>query len=300
MKLIAIGSIALDSVETPDERVENVWGGSAVYFSVSASFFSEVGIVGVAGKDFPAECINELEKRGISLDGLQIKEGKTFRWEGKYFENMNERETLKVCLNVFEDYNPLVPDSYRNAEYVFLGNISPKQQMKVLENTSNPALVAADTMDLWINNEKEDLLALLKQVDMLILNDSEARLLTGEKNLLRASEKITEMGPGIIVVKRGENGAILMRDGELLLSMPAYPLSSFKDPTGAGDAFGGGMIGYIAREGKTDNHTLKRAVGYGSVTASFCVEEFSLGKLKTITLEDIEERLEAFSKITSF
>ncbi len=300
MKIITIGSIALDTIETPEAREENVWGGSAVYFSFAASNFASSGIVGIAGGDFPAGCLDMLKERGVDLEGLEIAEGKTFRWEGRYLENMNDRETLSVCPNVFEGYEPVLPEKYKSAEYVFLGNISPSQQLKVLSQVENPVFTAADTMDLWINNERENLLKLLEKVDMLILNDSEAKLLTGEDNLLKAARSVSALGPGHVIIKRGENGALLTIEGEVMLNLPAYPLASFRDPTGAGDAFGGGVLGYIAGEGNIDDETLRRAVAYGTVIASFCVEEFSLNKLKAISRKDIDERFESFSRMTRF
>lgn len=300
MKIITIGSVALDTIETPEERVENVWGGSAVYFSFAASFFSPPGVVAAAGEDFPAECLAEMRERGIDLEGLEIREGKTFAWEGKYFKNMNERETLSVCPNVFENYTPVLPESYRDAEYVFLGNISPRQQLEVLSQVESPGFTAADTMDLWISNEREALLELLKRIDMLILNDSEARLLTGEQNLLLAAGAISGLGPDKVIIKRGENGAILVNSGEPAATLPAYPLKSFKDPTGAGDAFAGGFMGCIAEEGRRGDEALSRAAAYGTVLASFSVEGFSLDRLKSVTRGEVEERFENFRRLTVF
>ncbi len=300
MDIITVGSIALDTIETPGDRVENVWGGSAVYFSFAASFFARSGIVGIAGADFPPGCLEALRERGVDLEGLELAEGKTFSWEGRYFENMNDRETLSVCPNVFDGYKPELPAKYKSAKYVFLGNISPGLQLEVLEQVENPLLTAADTMDLWINNEREALLKLLKKIDMLVLNDSEARLLTGKNNLLEAAREACRLGPGIVMIKKGESGVLLTRAGEVVLSAPSYPLASFKDPTGAGDAFGGGMMGCLAREGKLNDETLKKAAAYGSVVASFCVEKFSLDKLKSVSVDDIEDRFAHFRRITNF
>lgn len=300
MEIIAVGSVALDTIETPCARVENVWGGSAVYFAFAASFFSPPGIVGAAGEDFPEECLAAMKERGIGLEGLEIRPGKTFAWEGRYFANMNERETLSVCPNVFENYKPVLPESYRDAKFVFLGNISPELQIEVLSQVRKPELVAADTMDLWINNEKEALLELLARIDVLILNDSEARLLTGETNLLLSARAINGLGPDTVIIKRGESGALLVKSGEPAALTPAYPLSSFKDPTGAGDAFGGGFMGYLASAGKIDDEAFKTAAACGGVVASFCVEGFSLDSLASARREDIERRLETLRKLASF
>ena len=300
MKIIVIGSIAFDTLERSEARVEDVLGGSAVYFAYAASFFADVGIVGVVGKDFSPELLNMLKNRGIDIEGLKIHEGETFRWEGRYSCNMNERETISVCQNVFENFTPEIPRKYRKSGFVFLGNIAPCQQMEVLSQVEKPLLTAADTMDLWIKNDLDELMRVMKNIDMLVINDSEAKLLTGENNIVKALRKINKLGPEIAVIKRGENGAVLARNGRVLLSVPAYPLEKFADPTGAGDAFAGGMLGAVARAGKVDEETLKSAVAYGSVVASFCVEEFSLDKLKSITEEDINQRFAEYAKITGF
>lgn len=297
MSLLVVGSIALDSVHTPTEERERVLGGSAVYFSYAASYFTPVRLVGVVGEDWPAEHTSMLQSRRIDTAGLQIKEGgKTFFWKGKYMPNMNDRETLEVELNVFGDFDPHVPESFRDSRYVFLANGSPVVQAKVLDQMTNPALVVADTMDLWIQTQHEELLKLLRRVDGLVINDSEARLLTEEENLVAAGMKIREMGPRFVIVKKGEHGAMFFGE-ETVYTLPAYPTARVVDPTGAGDSFAGGMMGFLASEDKHDEATLKRSLAYGTLVASFNVEDFSLDRMQRIEMDDLEQRLQWYREM---
>ena len=300
MPLLVVGSVALDSVETPTERRDDVLGGSAVYFSYAASYFTSVRLVGVVGDDFPAQHTTLLQKRGIDTSGLhKIHGAKTFRWRGKYLPNMNDRETLEVHLNVFEHFDPQLPDSYRRCRYLFLANGSPAVQMKVLEQVVEPALVVADTMDLWINIQRDALLDLLKRLDGLVLNDSEARLLTGDENLVRAGRAVQQMGPKFVVVKKGEHGAMFFSQDQTFV-LPAFPTPQVVDPTGAGDSFAGGMMGYLAHKDRFDAATLKEAMAYGVVVASFNVEDFSLDRMKQIGKSDIDARLAEYRRMLSF
>jgi len=300
MPLLVVGSIALDSVETPSQRRENVLGGSAVYFSYAASYFCGVRVVGVVGEDFPPEHSALLAGRGIDTSGLHVVPGaKTFRWSGKYLPNMNDRETLEVHLNVFEHFDPVLPEAYRRCRYLFLANGSPGVQLKVLNQVVKPALVVADTMDLWIHTQRDELMALLKRLDGLVLNDSEARLLTGDENLVRAGRAVQRMGPKFVVIKKGEHGAMFFSDHQTFV-LPAYPTPEVVDPTGAGDSFAGGMMGHLAQQDRFDAHTLKEALAYGSVVASFNVEDFSLDRMKQIGKPQIDARMAEYRQMLSF
>ncbi|HTU27467.1 MAG TPA: PfkB family carbohydrate kinase [Pirellulales bacterium] len=300
MPLLVVGSVALDSVETPTQRRDNVLGGSATYFSYAASYFTSVRVVGVVGEDFPSEHTALLAGRGIDTEGLHVMPGgKTFRWTGKYLPNMNDRETLEVHLNVFEHFDPVLPDSYRRCRYLFLANGSPKVQMKVLNQVTKPALVVADTMDLWINIQRDDLMALLKRLDGIVLNDSEARLLTDDENLVRAGRAVQRMGPKFVVIKKGEHGAMFFSEEQTFV-LPAYPTSQVVDPTGAGDSFAGGMMGHLASRDRVDAQTLKEALAYGVVVASFNVEDFSLERMKQIGKPEIDKRFAEYRQMLSF
>jgi sugar/nucleoside kinase (ribokinase family) len=300
MPLLVVGSIALDSVETPSQRRENVLGGSAVYFSYAASYFCGVRVVGVVGEDFPPEHSALLAGRGIDTSGLHVVPGaKTFRWSGKYLPNINDRETLEVHLNVFEHFDPVLPEAYRHCRYLFLANGSPGVQLKVLNQVVKPALVVADTMDLWIHTQRDELMALLKRLDGLVLNDSEARLLTGDENLVRAGRAVQRMGPKFVVIKKGEHGAMFFSDHQTFV-LPAYPTPEVVDPTGAGDSFAGGMMGHLAQQDRFDAHTLKEALAYGSVVASFNVEDFSLDRMKQIGKPQIDARMAEYRQMLSF
>ena len=300
MPLLVVGSIALDSVETPTETRDDVLGGSAVYFSYAASYFSSVRLVGVVGEDWPAEHTELLRRRKIDTEGLHvIPQGKTFRWRGKYASNMNDRETLEVHLNVFGDFQPKLPASYQNCQFVFLANGSPRLQLSVMDQMPNAKLTVADTMDLWIETQTDDLKELLKRVDGLVLNDSEAKLLARDENVVRAGLKVLEMGPRFVVLKKGEHGAMFFSEHETYV-MPAYPTPDVVDPTGAGDSFAGGMMGYLAEKGAFDPKTLKEAMAYGSIVASFNVEDFSLEKMRNIERADIDKRLSQYRSMLSF
>lgn len=294
--VLVVGSIALDHIKTPLAEHHQLLGGSASYGAVAASFFSPVRLVGVVGEDFPPQHKELYQKRKIDLTGLEVAQGETFRWSGEYEQNMNNRRTLSVELNVFEKFSPKLPESYRETPYVLLGNIAPSLQRAVCEQIRKPKFVVADTMDLWIGLARTDLMSLLKEVDMLILNDSEARQLTEEDNLIRAGKKIVGYGPRYVAVKKGEHGCLLFgRDGEFFTT-GAYPLEAIQDPTGAGDCFAGGFIGHLARTDDTSFANLKEAVIQGTLVASFCVEEFSLRRLEYLTEKDVLQRREAFAK----
>ncbi len=300
MPLMVVGSVALDSVETPRETRDNVLGGSAVYFSFAASYFSPVRLVGVVGDDWPAEHTQLLQSRNIDTAGLHVVAGaKTFRWRGKYLQNMNDRETLQVDLNVMHDFSPVVPEEFRRCRYLFLANGCPSTQLKVLQQVPGADLVLADTMDLWIKTQPSQLADLFKRIDGLVLNDSEAKLLTGDENLVRAGHKVREMGPRFVVIKKGEHGAMFFSKHETYV-LPAFPTAQVVDPTGAGDSFAGGMMGYLAEQGNFEPKTLKEAMAYGILVASFTVEDFSLERLKKITREDLRHRLEQYKRMLTF
>jgi len=300
MSLLVVGSIAYDTVETPYGSVKDSLGGSALYFSAAASFFCGVNVVGVVGSDFDASKISFLKKRGINFDGLYVESGDTFRWGGRYHRNMNQRDTLYTYLNVFENFQPRIPAQYRDARYVFLANIDPTLQLQVLEQIQKPKLVVLDTMNFWISGKREMLEAVIRKTDILILNDEEARELSEEYNLIQAIKSISQkFGPKIIIVKKGEHGALLYNKGDLFFA-PAYPLEKVVDPTGAGDSFAGGFLGYIAKEGNLRSGTLRKAIIFGSAIASFNVENFSFNRLKELKFEELQARFEAFKKMTRF
>jgi sugar/nucleoside kinase (ribokinase family) len=300
MSLLVVGSVALDSVETPTAKRDNVLGGSAVFFSYAASYFTDVRLVGVVGEDWPGEHSELLKKQKIDVSGLQVIPGaKTFRWRGKYQPNMNDRETLEVHLNVFETFDPQIPASYKDCQFLFLANGTPTLQMKVLEQLPQAKLVVADTMDLWINIQNDELRALLKRLDGLVLNDSEAKLLTDDENLVRAGHKVRELGPKFVVIKKGEHGAMFFSKDETYV-MPAYPTADVIDPTGAGDSFAGGMMGYLASKQEASPQTLKEALAYGTIVASYNVEDFSLERMKQIGRPEIEARMKDYCRMLSF
>jgi len=287
-------------VETPTDRRDDVPGGSAMYFSYAASYFTKVRLVGVVGEDWPGAHTQLLKDRGVDTAGLHTVKGeKTFRWRGKYQPNMNDRETLEVHLNVFEKFNPVLPQDYRKCRYVFLANGSPVLQMKVLDQVPDAALKVADTMDLWINIQHDELLALLKRIDGLVLNDSEARLLTDEENLVKAGRQVQAMGPKFVIIKKGEHGAMFFGADETYV-LPAYPTPRVVDPTGAGDSFAGGMMGYLASRDRYDPQTLKQAMAYGILVASYNVEDFSLDRMREIERADLDQRLVEYRRMLSF
>lgn len=291
--LVIVGSIGIDTIETPREKRVEILGGSVSYACAAASFFVRTGLVGVVGTDFPAEHRALWERFGINLDGLQTEEGKTFRWSGVYEENMDNRRTLLTELNVFENFSPELPDAYRDAPYLFLGNIAPALQLHVLEQVHSPKFVLIDTMDLWINIARDELVRVVGKCDMLTLNESEARLFTGADSLDKAADILLAMGPRFVLIKKGESGSMLV-SANGSFSIPAYKLDDFKDPTGAGDTFAGGLMGALAESGQIDEEAIRRAMVYGSVTAAFGVEEFSLERLATLDRAQIDARVEEF------
>jgi len=293
MSLVVVGSIALDSVETPHGKVKEALGGSAVYFSYAASFFTPVRLVGVVGRDFPRKFIRLLQKRPIDMAGLHVADGKTFRWSGAYKGDMNQAETRWTKLNVFGTFEPRIPDQFRDSRFVFLANGSPVLQRRVLEQMKRPRFSVADTMNLWIETERRALLKLLSMVDAVVLNDAEARMLTGEANLVAAGRKIQKLGPRCAVIKKGEHGSMLVWDGTVFV-MPAYPLERVNDPTGAGDSFAGGMMGYLAGTGRVSRSTLKKAILHGTICASFNVEDFSLNRFRRLSRAEISRRCREF------
>jgi sugar/nucleoside kinase (ribokinase family) len=299
MSVLVVGSVALDDIEAPAGSVREVLGGAASYCAVAARYFAPVRVVAVVGTDFPPEHIEFLESRGIDLGGLERVEGRTFRWSGRYLESLNERETLRTELGVFEGFHPELPAEFRDSRFVFLANIDPVLQSNVLEQAEKPAFSALDTMNYWIERSPEDLARTLALVDALVINDEEAGQLTGLRNLVAAAEEIRGRGPGVVIIKRGENGALLF-DEEGIFAAPAFPLVAVEDPTGAGDSFAGGLIGALAREGSTSAEALRRAVIYASVMASFCVERFGLDRFRSLRAEEVEQRFEEFRRLTRF
>ncbi len=301
MSLLVVGSVALDSVATPFEKVEDALGGSATYISLAASYFTgPVYLVGVVGNDFPKSYIKILEEHNVDLEGLQIIKGeKTFRWSGKYHYDLNVRDTLLTELNAFEKFDPVIPEKFRKSQFVCLGNIDPVLQIKVLDQMQNPKFVVCDTMNYWIEGKKDDLLKLLPRVNVLIINDSEARLLAHEPNLIKAAKMIREMGPEILIIKKGEHGALLFSE-EVIFSAPAYPMEMINDPTGAGDSFAGGFVGYLHKTQNLSPENLKCAVIYGSSLASFCVEKFSTKGLEDLSYLRVQDRFREFRTLSRF
>ena len=300
MPLLVVGSVAFDCVETPTDRRDDVLGGSAVFFSYAASFFSPVRMIGAVGEDWPAEHTTMLEKKGIDTSGLQIiPGGKTFRWRGRYLPNMNDRETIEVHLNVLDEFQPKLGASHQDCRFLFLGNASPVVQLNVLEQAKNAEFTVADTMDLWINIQRDELGELLKKIDGLVLNDAEAKLLAGDENLVRAGHAIRAMGPKFVVIKKGEHGAMFFSEHETYV-MPAFPTEKVLDPTGAGDSFAGGMMGHLAALGRFDPQALKEALAYGTVTASFTVEDFSLDQLEKLDRSMVDQRFREYRQMLSF
>ena len=301
MSLLVVGSVALDTVETPFGSVKMALGGSATYISVAASYFSApVRLVGVVGGDFPKKHVEFLEERNVDLDGLQVvQEGKTFHWSGKYHYDMNTRDTLVTELNVFEKFDPRIPDGYKRSSYVCLGNIDPVLQRQVLDQINKPRLVIGDTMNYWIEHRPNELAETLKVMNVIIVNDSEARLLTKEPSLIKAAKRIISMGPQIVIIKKGEHGAMLVTE-ETIFSAPAYPLENIFDPTGAGDAFAGGFAGWLSKTDDVSPENLKRAVIYGSTLASFCVEKFSIDGLRDLSNLKIQDRFRSFVELSRF
>jgi len=305
MSLVVVGSVAYDGVETPHGRVERMLGGACTYISLAASYFTKVNIVGIVGEDFAPEDWDLLAGRGIDLTGLERAPGKTFFWAGVYSADMNDRTTLTTDLNVFADFDPQLPEAYRTLPYLLLGNIQPALQHNVRSQMDGVRVVAGDTMNLWINESRDDLLAAIREWDVLLINDSEAQLLSGERNLKRAARAILDMGPNTLIIKRGEYGAVLFH-GDYQFIAPSYPLDQVIDPTGAGDSFAAGFMGHVTAgdldltDESLDEKELARAVIYGSVMGSFCCEKFGVGRFRTLTRSEIDERFEQFRRFTSF
>lgn len=302
MSLLFIGTVALDTLETPHGQAERIAGGSATYGSLAASYFTnQVNIVAVIGDDFPKQDIKSFEEHQIDLEGLQLKEGeKSFFWSGRYHKDMNSRDTLITELNVLENFDPVIPESYQNCEYLMLGNLTPQIQKKVIEGLrTRPRLIVLDTMNFWMDIAMPDLLEVLTMIDVLTINDEEARQLSGEYSLVKAARKILSMGPKYLVIKKGEHGALLFSNDNVFFA-PALPLEDVVDPTGAGDTFAGGFIGYIARSGDLSFDTFKKAIIHGSAMASFCVEQFGTDRLKHLTEKEISDRVAEFVSLTTF
>ena len=300
MSILAVGTVALDSIETPFGAEDNVLGGSATYITLAARYFcQDVRLVGVVGRDFPAEYMNVLRRSGVDLDGLEVDpDGLTFAWAGKYHFDLNNRETLATHLNVLQTFQPVVPEAYRDSKIVCLGNLDPEIQRNVLEQVRDPELVVCDTMNYWIENTPDSLRETLRHVDCLIINDGEARQLADEANLVRAARAIRKMGPESLIIKKGEHGALLFTE-EVIFSAPAYPLEDIQDPTGAGDTFAGGFVGYLIHEGRKSRDGFKRAVIYGSAMASFCVERFGPDRLFDLQESEIHARVDSFRELSA-
>ncbi len=299
MSVLVVGSVALDSVETPFGKADDVLGGSATFFSASASHLTEVSVVGVIGNDYPVEKLEPLKKRGVDFSGLEQADGPSFRWRGRYGNDLNSAETLETHLGVFSHFSPKIPKELRKSPFVFLANIDPRLQLDVLQQVEKPRLIACDTMNFWIQSRRPDLLKLLEKVDLVLLNDGEARQLTEQANLLQAARWIMARGPRHVIIKKGEHGAFMFTSDSIFFA-PAFPLEDVFDPTGAGDSFAGGFIGYLARTGDMSEANMRRAVVYGSVMGSFAVEKFSIERLLTVTKEEIDQRVRAMQKLVSF
>ena len=301
MGVLVVGSVALDSIETPFGSARNALGGSATYIAAAASYFTApIRLVGVVGGDFPQSGMEFLESRGIDLDGLEVlKEGKTFHWAGKYHYDLNNRDTLATHLNVFEKFDPKIPEKYKKSRFVCLGNIDPVLQRRVLEQIERPRLIICDTMNFWIEGKNAELRKTLELIDVIVLNDSEARLLSREPNLIKAARVIRAMGPKIVIIKKGEHGAMLITE-QTIFTAPAYPMENIFDPTGAGDTFAGGFVGWLGKTDDFSEENLKRAVIYGSAMASFCVEKFSVEGLTDLTYLQVQDRFRAFRELSRF
>ena len=302
MSLVVTGTVAFDAIETPFGKTDKIVGGAATYACLAASYFyKNVKMVGVVGDDFPKEDIQSFEDHGISTEGLQVKAGeKSFFWSGKYHNDMNSRDTLATDLNVLADFDPILPESYQDCEFLLLGNLSPQVQQTTIQRLKNrPKLIVLDTMNFWMDIALDDLLATLKLVDVLTINDAEARQLSGEYSLVKAAEKILQMGPSYLIIKKGEHGALLFHENQVF-SAPALPLAEVFDPTGAGDTFAGGFIGYLAKVGTINFNNMKNAIIYGSALASFCVEKFGTERIKNLSEDEISARVKEFVSLTSF
>lgn len=299
MSVLVVGSVALDSVETPLDARDDVLGGSASFFSVVASMLTDVRLVAVVGEDFPEEHVQLFEAHSVDLEGLQREAGRTFRWKGRYLPDMVGRETLDTQLNVFETFRPTLPERYQDSDYVLLANIDPDLQLQVLAQVTRPKLVCLDTMNFWIEGKREALDQVLRSTGVLLINDEELALLSGERSLVKGAARVLEMGPHSLVVKRGDAGAMLFHEGNVFWA-PAFPIERVVDPTGAGDTFAGGFLSYLAYRDEVTPATLRQAIVYGSVLGSFCVEDFSLDRLRTLGRDEVVARCQAFSDLVSF
>ena len=299
MSMLIVGTVATDDIVTPFAAVEGVLGGSAVYAATAGSLYAPVQIVGVIGADFPSEYMAYLKERQFDLEGLETQSGKTFHWAGKYHDDMNTRDTLATDLNVLATFNPTLPAAYRNTPYVFLANVDPTVQLQALDQMEQPALTVLDTMNYWIETQRDALTAVMRRADLIMVNDEELRQYTGEHSLLRAAREMLALGPRALIVKKGEHGAALVTPDGYYYA-PAYPLEDVVDPTGAGDSFAGGFLGYIAKHGKATARDLHRALIHGSVVASYTVEDFSINRLQDVTPEDIHRRYREFAAFTHF
>jgi sugar/nucleoside kinase (ribokinase family) len=299
MSVLVVGSVALDSVETPFGKADDVLGGSATFFSASASHLTKVSVVGVVGSDYPIEKLEPLKQRGVDFSGLERAEGTSFRWRGRYRHDLNSAETLETHLGVFSRFSPKIPEKLRSSPYLFLANIDPRLQLDVLNQVDKPKLVACDTMNFWIQSRRPDILALLEHVDLVTLNDAEARQLTEKPNLVQAAQWIMARGPRHVIIKKGEHGAFMFTENSIFFA-PAFPLESVFDPTGAGDAFAGGFIGYLAKTGDLSEANMRRAVIYGSVMGSFAVEKFSIERLMSVTRAEIDQRMRDMRRLVTF
>jgi sugar/nucleoside kinase (ribokinase family) len=300
MSLLVVGSVALDSVETPFGSTDDALGGSAVYFAHAASLLHPVQVVGVIGSDYPVDQLSELEKRGVDLSGVERAEGESFRWKGKYSYDFQNRDTLDTRLGVFADFSPKIPDAFKSAKYVLLGNIDPELQLAVLDQIHDPKLVVCDTMNFWIEGKKDALMELMKRVDILMVNDAEARQLSGDWNVYRAARWILDHGPRSAIIKQGEYGAVLVEPDQDTFYLPAFPLEEIFDPTGAGDAFAGGFLGHLARTDDISHANLRRAMVYGAAMGSFAVEKFSIDRFNELSDEEIQRRVDAFGSLVHF
>jgi sugar/nucleoside kinase (ribokinase family) len=299
MSVLVVGSVALDSVETPFGKAEDVLGGSATFFSASASHLTKVSVVGIVGSDYPIEKLEPLKKRGVDFSGLEQAEGNSFRWRGRYRHDLNSAETLETHLGVFSHFSPKIPESLKSHPYVFLANIDPRLQLDVLKQVARPKLIACDTMNFWIQSRRPDIIELLKHVDLMTLNDSEARQLTEKANLVQAAQWIMARGPRHVIIKKGEHGAFMFTANSIFFA-PAFPLESVFDPTGAGDAFAGGFIGYLASTNDLSEANMRRAVIFGSVMGSYAVEKFSIERLMTVTRAEIDQRMREMRRLVTF
>lgn len=299
MSLLVVGSVALDSVETPFGRTENALGGSAVFFGCAGALLHPVQMVGVVGRDYPMAELKRLAERGLDLRGVTVADGESFRWAGKYGFDLQTRDTLETRLGVFANFRPVIPEPFRDAEYVFLGNIDPELQLEVLEQVRRPKMVACDTMNYWIQGKRTALMKLLERVDTLLLNDSEVRELSGDWHITRAARWVLERGPKYVVVKKGEHGAVLVQKDRIFY-VPAYPIEDVFDPTGAGDSFAGGFMAHLARTGDLSDANMRLAMVYGSAMGSFAVERFSVGRFEEITLADVSNRVKAYRDLVHF